>query len=135
MIEEDIEMTSDEALISALEPKQLGEIELEPVSLMRQVIASDLRRSGESHFFNAIVTVWVCTLSAREALKAHADIAQAQIDAFTWAEAQGYSLLNYEPILRAYKLINNELAASTRARVRGGEDGQTPKNVGGQPLR
>jgi hypothetical protein len=132
--EEDIDMSSDEALISALTPKQLGELELEPFSLMRQVIASDLRRSGESHFFNAIVTVWVCTLSAREALKAYADIPQAQIDAFAWAEGQGYSLLNYEPLLDAYKRLNEELAASTKARVRGAEDRQTPKNDGGRPL-
>jgi hypothetical protein len=131
MTEEDIEMTTDEALISALTPKQVGEITLEPFSLLRQVIALDLCRRSSSVFFNAIMTVWVCTLKPLEALAAHEDIAAAQLRAFEWAEAQGYSMANYEPILEFYKRLNRELSTTTQVGVRGGSDGETPKNDGG----
>jgi hypothetical protein len=131
MIEEDIEMTSDQALISALTPKRVGEIKLEPFSLMRQVIAVDLCRRSSSVFFNAIMTVWVCTLKPAEALAAHEDIAAAQLRAFEWAEAQGYSLTNYEPILEFYKRLNRELSAVAQVRVTGGSDGELPKKDGG----
>jgi hypothetical protein len=131
MIEEDIEMTTDKALISALTPKEVGGFELEPFSLMRQVIALDLCRRSSSVFFNAIMTVWVCTLKPSEALAAHEDIAAAQLRAFEWAEAQGYSMTNYEPILEFYKRLNRELSTTTQVSVRGGSDGETPKNDGG----
>jgi hypothetical protein len=133
-VEQDIEMSTDEALVSALTPKQVGDIELQPFSLLRQVIAIDLCRSSSSNFFNAVMTVWVCTLRPLDALKAHEDVAQAQLSAFEWAEAQGYSITHYKPLLDAYKRLNDELAASTKARSRGGQDGDAPKNVGGQPL-
>jgi hypothetical protein len=131
MIDEELDMTTDEALISALTPKQVGEIELEPFSLMRQVIALDLCRRSSSVFFNAIMTVWVCTLKPAEALAAHEDIPAAQLRAFDWAEAQGYSMTNYEPILEFYKRLNRELSTTTQVGVRGASDGETPKNDGG----
>jgi hypothetical protein len=134
-VEQDIEMSTDEALVSALTPKQVGDIELQPFSLLRQVIAIDLCRTSSSNFFNAVMTVWVCTLSPIDALKVHENIAQAQLDAFEWAEAQGYSITHYNPLLDAYKRLNDELVASTKARARGGQDGDAPKKVGGQPLR
>jgi hypothetical protein len=132
-LEEEIDMSTDEALISALTPKAIGELELQPFSLMRQVISIDLCRTSSGHFFNAIQTVWVCTLSPLEALKAHEDIPAAQLRAFEWAEAQGYSIEHYQPLLDAYKRLNDELAASTKARARGGQDGDAPKNVGRLP--
>jgi hypothetical protein len=131
MIEEDIEMTTDEALISALTPKQVGEITLEPFSLLRQVIALDLCRKSSSVFFNAIMTVWVCTLKPAEALAVHEDISAAQLRAFEWAEAQGYSMTNYEPVLNFYRQLNREFSAGTQVRVRGLGDGEAPKNDGG----
>jgi hypothetical protein len=131
MIEEDIEMTTEQALISALTPKQVGDLKLEPFSLMRQVIALDLCRRSSSVFFNAIMTVWVCTLKPLEALAAHEDIAAAQLRAFEWAEAQGYSMTNYEPILEFYKRLNRELSTATQVGIRGGNDGDAPKNDGG----
>src|SRR5258708_37406627 len=130
---EEIDMTTEQALVSALTPKQVGDIELQPFSLLRQVIAIDLCRSSSSNFFNAVMTVWVCTLKPLEALKVHEDVAQAQLRAFEWAEAQGYSIVNYQPLLDAYKRLNDELAASTKTRARGSQHGDAPKNVGGQP--
>jgi hypothetical protein len=129
----ELEMTTDEALLSALSPKNLGDIELKPFSLMRQVIAMDLGRSSGAHFFNAVVTVWVCTLDPLAALKAHADISGSQVKAFEWAEAQGYSLNNYAPLLDAYTRLNKELAASTKVRSKVDDDGNAPKNAGGRP--
>src|SRR4029077_15442307 len=129
--DEELDMTSDQALISALTPKQVGDLKLEPFSLLRQVIALDLCRRSSSVFFNAIMTVWVCTLKPSEALAAHEDISAAQLRAFEWAEAQGYSMTNYEPILEFYKRLNRELSAGAQVRVTGGSDGQAPKNVGG----
>jgi hypothetical protein len=129
--DEELDMTSDQALISALTPKRAGEIELEPFSLMRQVIAVDLCRRSTSVFFNAIMTVWVCTLKPSEALAAHEDIAAAQLRAFEWAEAQGYSMTNYEPILEFYKRLNLELSAVAQVRVGGDSDGESPKKDGG----
>jgi len=134
-VEQDIEMSTDEALISALTPKLVGDIELQPFSLARQAVAMALCQGQEAYFLNIVVTVWVCTLEPQEALKSLADITGAQMRACEWAEALGYSILHYEPIRNAYKRINDELAASTKARLRGGQDGDAPKNVGGQPLR
>jgi hypothetical protein len=129
--DEELDMTTEQALISALTPKQVGEFKLEPFSLLRQVIAMDLCRERSSVFFNAVVTVWVCTLKPVEALAAHEDITAAQLRAFEWAEAQGYSMTNYEPILDFYRRLNRELGVSTQARVAGGSDGVEPKNDGG----
>jgi hypothetical protein len=130
--DEELDISTDAALISALTPKQVGAIELKPFSLMRQVISIDLCRASKGHFFNAIMTVWVCTLEPLEALQAHEDIRAAQLRAFEWAEAQGYTIEDYQPLLDAYARLNKELAASTGARVRGG-DGNSLKNDGGQP--
>jgi hypothetical protein len=129
--DQELDMTSDQALISALTPKLVGELELEPFSLMRQVIAIDLCRKSSSVFFNAIMTVWVCTLKPAEVLKAHEDIASAQLRAFEWAEAQGYSMINYGPILESYNRLNRELSAAAQVRVGDGTDGESPKNDGG----
>jgi hypothetical protein len=127
-----IEMSTDEALISALSPKAIGELELKPFSLLRQVIAVDLSGTAQSHFFNAVMTIWVCTLEPREALAAHQDIALSQLKAFEWAEAQGYSMTNYDALFEAYSRLNRELAASSNARKKGGDfDGDRPKNAGG----
>jgi hypothetical protein len=130
---EEIDMTTDEALISALTPKQVGDIELQPFSLARQAVAMALWRGQEAHFLNIVVTVWVCTLEPREALKALADITDSQMRALEWAEGLGYSITYYQPLLDAYKRLNDELAASSRVRLRGGEDGDAPKNAGGRP--
>src|SRR5258705_10804452 len=123
MNDEEIEMTTEEVLVSALTPKQVGYIELQPFSLLRQVIAIDLCRSSSSNFFNAVITVWVCTLKPLEALKVHEDVAQTQLGAFEWAEAQGYSIDNYKPRLDAYKRLNDELGTSTMTRAPVVQDG------------
>jgi hypothetical protein len=136
-VEEEInEISTDEAALSALSPKRLGELELQPFSLLRQAIAVDLCGAGRGmNFFNAVMTVWVCTLSPTEALRAHENLDQARLDAFGWAEKQGYSLANFEPLINAYMRINQELEASVQVQVRLplGVNGGESKNAGGQP--
>jgi len=128
---DEIEST-DEAALSALTPKVLGEIKLFPYSLMRQAIASDLCGPQGVSFFNAVVTVWVCTLTPEEALTAHSNPVTAKQEAFEWAEKQGYSFENFKPVLDLYRKLNLEINASTKARSKAGEN-ETTKNDGGQP--
>jgi hypothetical protein len=132
MIEQDeeLDMTTEAALISALTPKRLEELELKPYSLGRQLLAEKLSKKGAG-YFNVIQTVWTCTLEPIEALRALDDIEGSQLRAIGWADAQGYSLLYYKPLLDIWRRLNRELEASASARVRGGSDGEAPKNDGG----
>ena len=99
---ETLDLTTDEALLSSLAEHELEELKLEPFSLLRQTIAIDLCDRIGAGFFNRLMTVWVCTLSPREALKAHAAAEEAKMQAFAWAEGRGYSLSNSEQIDKAY---------------------------------
>src|SRR5262245_8594269 len=105
---ETLDLTTDDALLSSLAEHELEELKLEPFSLLRQVIATDLCDRTSGSFFNAVMTVWVCTLSQKEALRAHADMEAAKIKAFEWAEARGYSLYNYKPLTEAYGRLEKE---------------------------
>jgi hypothetical protein len=118
-IEEELEMSTDEALVSALTPKQVGDIELEPYGLMRQFIAQHLCEKN-SFYVKCVVTVWLCTLSETEVLKADEDPTQAKKDAFAWGDTQRYSQLNFEGLLDTYKRLTDEVAASYRASLRDG---------------
>jgi len=128
--DEDLDMTTEQALVSALTPKRLEELELRPYSLGRQLLAEKLSKTGAG-YFNVIQMVWTCTLEPIDALRALDDIEGSQLRAIEWAEAQGYSLLYYKPLLDIWRRLNRELEASVNARVRGGSDGETPKNDGG----
>jgi hypothetical protein len=128
------EMTTDESLLESLSEHKLEELKLEPYSLVRQAVASSLADPGSGILFNAIMTVWVCTLPGDEVLEAHEDIRAAKKRAFAWAEKRGYSLWNWKPLIEAYNKLNREWAAATKARVR--QDGEEPEDVpndGGQP--
>jgi hypothetical protein len=129
--DEELDMTSDEALISALTPKRAGEFELKPYSLMRQLLAARLIRDIDEAYFNVIQTVWVCTLEPIEALRAFKDIEGSQLRAVEWAEAHGYSILYYQPLLDIWRQLNRELRVSAQVRVRDSGDGEEPKNDGG----
>ncbi len=134
--DQDIEMSTDEALISALTPRKisgaLGEIELQPFSAGRQFIASDLCYPTDG-ICNRIITVWICTLSPEEVLKARLNVETARREALAWAEAQGYSLLEYKPIAEAYARLNRELEASAQARLTEYSEDGKKKALGGQP--
>jgi len=131
---ENLEMDTDEAVISALTPKQLEDgLELEPFSVVRQAVAMNLCGPGGANFFNIVMTVWPCTLSELEVLRANKDIEGSQLAASKWAESRGYSLANLEPLLEVYRRLNRELDAAFRAYVRTNGEGDAPKNAGGQP--
>jgi hypothetical protein len=128
----DLDMSTDEALISALSPKRLAELELQPYSLARQTIALDICPKNGGPFCEAIITVWVCTLSETEALECYEDITKARLDAFAWGQARGYSIVNFKPLFDVYTRLKGELAASTRAQLKDDSDGTEPKNAGGR---
>jgi hypothetical protein len=133
---DDLDLSTDEALISSISEHQLEELKLQPFSLLRQTIATDLCDFGGGSFFNAIITVWVCTLSPKEALKAHADMETAKLKAFEWAESRGYSMTNWDSLLQAYKRLNDEWASVSGVREKPGENGDgeetSDPNAGGQ---
>jgi len=68
-------------------------------------------------------------------------LAQAKLDAFAWADAQGYSLLDCDELMEIHNKITKEIVDSTRARVKqqngnGAEaspaaEEEAEKNVGG----
>jgi hypothetical protein len=128
-IEEEIQ-TTDEAFLSASTPKYLAGIKLEPLSLMRQTIGMELSGPESSAFFDAVCKIWLCTMEPRKCLATRIDRDAARVEAFAWAEARGFTLRNYKPVLDIYRQLNAEIEASTEARVQT-SDGDPPKNSGG----
>jgi len=133
---EELDLSTDEALLSSLKEHKVGELVLEPYSLLRQSVASDLCDGVAGTFFNAVMTCWVCTLKPKEALKAHSDPDTAKLQAFDWAEKNGHTLWNWRPVVNAYNRLQREFYASAKAHLEkgsGGANGDEPKNAGGQP--
>jgi len=130
---ETIDMTTDDSLLESLSEHKIEDLKLEPYSLLRQAVASDLCDRG-GVLFSAVITVWVCTLKPKEVLAAHRDIEDSQMKAFQWGESRGYDLANWKPVVDAYNQLNREWIAASKARVKedqlNGED-ETP-NSGGQ---
>ncbi len=123
---------ADQAFMSAVSPKEINGIKLEPFSLMRRSISTEIAGLGtETAFFEAVIRVWLCTLSPLECIKAKRNRDQAVIDAFTWAEAQGISPENGKVLMDLYNRINAELEQSTNA-LPDHEVLPSP-NAGGQP--
>jgi hypothetical protein len=122
---------ADQAFLSAITPKEVNGVELEPFSLMRQAIAIEIAGlNTESAFFEAVIRVWVCTLKPLDCIKAKRNRDQAVLDAFAWAEKQGFNE-NAKPLIDLYKRINDELQHSTNARS--DNEGEPPDpNSGGQ---
>lgn len=133
---EDIkEMTTDDALLESLSEHTIEDLKLEPFSLLRQSVATSLCDDGGSVLFNAIMTVWVCTLSPDEALEAHRDLIKAKKKAFEWGESRGYSLGNWRPVIDMYNRLNREWSVAARARVKQDQiDSQEPSPNGGGQL-
>ena len=131
---ETLDLTTDEALLSSLAEHELEELKLEPFSLLRQTISIDLCDRIGGRFFNRLMTVWVCTLSPKQALRAHTDADEAKLQAFAWAEERGYSLSNSEALDKAYDRLEKEYAASFRGHIKetAGTNGEPNPNGGGQ---
>ena len=124
---------ADQAFMSASTPKELNGQKLEPFSLMRQAIALEIQGlNTETAFFEAVIRVWVCTLSPLEAIKAKRDKDQALLTAFEWAEKQGFNQ-DRKPLFDLYKRINDEVQHSTNAVLENNESDTPPPNSGGLP--
>jgi len=130
-----LDLTTDEALLSSISEHQLEELKLEPYSLLRQAVAGALCGRSNGGLFNAVMTVWVCTLKEREALVAYDDLEASRIKAFAWGESRGYSLHNWRPVIDTYVRLIDELRAATQAHVRpmAAGNGDEYPNAGGQP--
>jgi len=132
-IEDELIETPDGAFLSAIVPNRLEQIELQPFSAMRQSVALSLGVSDkpDDGFFDAIIMIWLCTLDEDQVLAAKRNKQQALKDAFHWADSCGYSIANFEPILKIYQKIGAEIRKSADAVLSG--NGTTEKNSGGQP--
>jgi hypothetical protein len=131
-IEEEIR-DADDAFLSAVSPKEINGITLEPFSLMRQSISTEITGlDTETAFFDAVIRVWLCTLNPMDCIKAKRNRDQAVIDAFAWAEKQGITPQNAKVLMDLYKRINDENRQSTNA-VSEAEETTPSPNAGGQP--
>jgi len=136
MTDEEFDLTTDEALMSSLAEHRLSDdLKLEPYSLARQAVAAGLIGLSTTGLYNAVMTVWTCTLSEREALEAHQDLSASRLKAFKWAESRGYSLVNCQSIIDMYVRLINEISAATQVQVKAaeGSNGEADPNAGGQP--
>jgi hypothetical protein len=123
---------TDDAFLSAVTPKEINGRELQPFSLMREVIAQEFIGAEASMFFAAVMRVYVCTLDPRAIVKLRSDREQTVIDAFAWAESQGFSFNNWEPLREIYKTLSDEIAQSLKVKSDNSEDDPIP-NAGRQP--
>src|SRR5271166_6155415 len=105
---------ADSAYLSAMQPKEINGIQLEPFSLMRQAISIEIcGLDAQSAFFEAIVRTWLCTLKPADCIKALRNKDKSVEEAFGWAAAQGISLQNAKVLMALYARINAEIAHST----------------------
>jgi hypothetical protein len=123
---------ADQAFMSAVTPKSVNGQELKPFSLMREVIAQEFIGVQATMFFAAVMRVYVCTLEPKEVVKLRTDREQAVIDAFAWAEAQGFRFTNWTPLRELYVTLNDEIAQSVNVVSDNKEEPPVP-NAGGQP--
>src|SRR5215470_6568534 len=103
--------TSDGAFLSASSPNRLKEVELYPFSLMRQSAALALgldKTEDGDHFWNAIIMIWLCTQDEDDCIWAKQNKKAAIKKAFAWGDSEGYSLINFEPVLQIHIKINSE---------------------------
>jgi hypothetical protein len=131
----------DRALLSAMTPKVLKSdgLELKPYNYVRQqaAVMMGLHWTTASRMHDAAVDVWLCTLDDIDVLKLTASpesLAQAKLDAYAWADAQGYNILNFEELMKLHNQITKEIVDSTRAKVKpngDSEHAEPSKNVGG----
>jgi len=136
MPEDVLELTTDSALIGSLTEHKVDELKLEPFSLMRQTIAIDLCDRNAGVFWNAVMTVWVCTLKDFDALDAHASPKKAKVEAFKWAESRGYNHHNWRPVVDIYNRLMDEWdksVSNVRVMQPNGSKPEELPNDGGQP--
>jgi len=125
--------TIDEAFGSAIEPKTLDEIELHPFSLLRKNVAYHLGITGdpESVFHDAVLVAWLMSQTDAEVARARRDKDKSVVEAFAWAEKQGFDRDNGKALITLLNRIMAEISRSTEIETNG--DGTESKNVGRPP--
>jgi hypothetical protein len=101
----------------AIPPKIFDGIELQRFTPMRQVVSLSLGVSGArcDRMNDAIIIVWLCTLSEWQVAQASLHREQALLDAHSWAVDHNATLLNFEPIVAAYQKLMLEIDAPSNA--------------------
>jgi hypothetical protein len=132
--DEEIE-TTNQAFASAITPKTLGDIELEPFSLLRKHVAFRLGTGIEGNFYyDSVIFAWLMSRPEKEVARvARNDDSkdQAVVDAFAWAEANGLDKDKSQGLADLIKRINLELDRSTAIEGQNGDPDS--KNDGGPP--
>jgi hypothetical protein len=85
---------------------------------MRQVVALSLGVTGlkGDRMSDAIIIVWLCSLTERQVARAHLCREQAILDAHHWAAEHNAHPLNFVPIVNAYQELMTEIDAPTNAK-------------------
>jgi hypothetical protein len=124
---------TDQSFLSAVQPKVVNGITLQPFSAMRQAVALALGMQGaaSTFFFDSVIMSYVCTLGEHEVIKLLADKDAAKIAAFHWADKQRFSIYNFKPVGDLYMTITAEIAKSVNARD--DDEGQLEGNDGEPP--
>jgi hypothetical protein len=127
--------TTNQAFASAIVPKSLGNIELEPFSLLRKHVAFRLGTGKEGNvYYDSVIIAWLMSRPANEVARVARNEDskdQAIIDAFAWVEANGLDKDQSRGLAELIKRINLELDRSTAVEPQNGD--QESKNDGGPP--
>jgi hypothetical protein len=109
-----IEPKAETESIDAPSGKVFDGIKLHPYSPMRQVVSLSLGVSGQrsDRMSDAILVVWLCTLTDWQVAKAHLRREQAVLDAHQFAVEHNATLLNFGPIVEAYQQVMTEIDAT-----------------------
>lgn len=107
------ELESDDALSG----KVFDGIKLRKFTPMRQVVSLSLGASGArcDRMNDAILIVWLCSLSEQQVARASLQREQAFLDAHRWAVEHDATLLNFGPIVAAYTQLMIEIDAPSNA--------------------
>lgn len=126
--------TVEDAFNSAVTPKELDGLKLHPFSLLRKNAAYQLGISGEakSLFYDAVIVVWLMSQTDRQVARALLNKEQALIDAFEWAEANGFEKDNSKALVELLNRTMKEIGASADVEP-APSNGTDEKNSGGPP--
>lgn len=126
--------TANDAFNSAITPKELDGIELQPFSLLRKNVAYQLGITGETEniFFDAVIITWLMSLPDEEVAQCLRNKNKATVRAFAWAEEKGFHRDNHRPLVSLLNRVMAELNRSIDVEP-AIDDGTDSKNGGGPP--
>jgi len=100
-----------------LSGKVFDDIPLRKFTPMRQVVSLSLGVSGArcDRMNDAIIIVWLCSLTEQQVARASLHREQAFLDAHRFAVEHNATLLNFEPIVAAYQQLMTEIDTPSNA--------------------